>query len=212
MSKSCRYVGGVLSVAVSLASMGAFADTSGDAEWQRLAKARAAERYELAIAGVAIKAGGASVSVDAPLATVRKHVTDYGQYAAFMPRFEKSKVVAKKDGTTDVYLQVPILNGAATVWALTRFKPPQREGSAGERIEGKMIEGNVNDLRAVWHLRAVDDTHTVLKVEILIVPKLPLPGNVVTPELAFAADQAVTGMRDRAEAKASTDAGAPNRD
>lgn len=172
-----------------------------DAEAQRLAASRKAERYNVAMPGASIRAGGAVIHVDAPLAVVRKVVTDYGKYQQFMPRFEKSRVVAKKDGKTDVYLQVPILHGAATVWSLTRFEPPVKEGTNGERIEGRMVEGNVDDLRAVWHLRPVDDKHTILRCELLIVPKLPLPASVVTPELEFAADQAVTATRDRSETK-----------
>jgi ribosome-associated toxin RatA of RatAB toxin-antitoxin module len=192
---------------IMLAPMAVLAE-GNDAEAQRLAASRSAERCNVAMAGASIRAGGAVIHVNAPMATVRKVVTDYGKYSRFMPRFEKSRVVEKrKDGTTDVYLQVPILHGAATVWSLTRFHPPVKEGADGERIEGRMVDGNVEDLRAVWHLRPVDATHTVLKCELLIVPKLPLPGNVVTPELEFAADQAVTASRDRSEAKARESAG-----
>lgn len=204
MSSSYRSVGSsFLAVALSLATVSAFAGTNDDAEWQRLDKKRQTERYELAIAGTEIKAGGAMASVNAPLATVREVVTDYGRYTALSPRIEKSKVVAKKDGRTDVMLQVAILKGAATPWALTRFTPPQREGAAGERIESRMVEGSVNDLRLVWHLRPVDDTHTLVKLELLIVPKLPLPGKLVTPDAAQAAEQIVISSRDRSEAKAS---------
>ena len=189
---------GLAAVAV-LSPLAALAD-GNDAEAQELAKTRKAKRYNVEVSGASIRAGGAAISVDAPIEVVRKVVTDYGKYASFIPRFEKSKVVAKKDGKTDVMLQVPILKGAATVWALTRFEPPVKEGT-GERIEGKMVEGNVDDLRAWWHLRPVDATHTVLKLELLIVPKLPLPGKLVTPELEYASDQAVTAVRDRSEAK-----------
>lgn len=176
-----------------------FAAHAEDAEAKRLEESRKAERYTADL-GKSIKAGGAMIAVNAPMAVVHKVVTDYGHYAEFIPRFQKSRVVGKKDGNTDVYLQVPILHGAATVWSLTRMSPVQKEGD-GERIEGRMVEGNVDDLHAVWHLRPVDDTHTVVKLELLIVPKLPLPGNVVTPELQFAADQAVTSTRDRSESR-----------
>lgn len=189
-----------LAASMALAPAAALAE-GNDAEAQRLTERRKAERYNVAVPGASINAGGAAIQVNAPMAVVRKVVTDYGKYATFMPRFQKSRVVAKKDGKTDVYLQVPILHGAATVWALTRFEQPVKEGKDGERIEGKMVEGNVDDLRAVWHLRPIDENNTVLKCELLIVPKLPLPGSVVTPELEFAADQAVTASRDRAEAK-----------
>lgn len=189
-----------LAAVAALSPLAALAE-GNDAEAQELAKARKAKRYNLEVPGASIRAGGAAISVDAPIEVVRKVVTDYGKYASFIPRFEKSKVVAKKDGKTDVMLQVPILKGAATVWSLTRFDPPVKEGANGERIEGKMVEGNVDDLRAWWHLRPVDATHTVLKLELLIVPKLPLPGKLVTPELEYASDQAVTAVRDRSEAK-----------
>jgi ribosome-associated toxin RatA of RatAB toxin-antitoxin module len=126
-------------------------------------------------------------------------VTDYGHYSQF-PRFQKSRVVAKKDGKTDVYLQLGILHGAATVWALVRFEPPVKVGN-GERIDGKMIEGNVDDLRATWHLTPTEDGGTLVRSELLVAPKLKLPGSVVTPELEYAADQAATSVRDRSEAK-----------
>ena len=173
-----------------------------DAEATKLAD-RSSPRYEKEIPGASIKAGGSMVLVNAPIAIVRKVVTDYGKYSSFMPRFKKSRIVSKKDGKTDVYLEVPILHGAATVWSQVRFEAPVKEGEKGERIEGKMVEGNVDDMRAVWHLRAVDDTHTVLKLELLIVPKLPVPGSLVTQELADASDRAVATTRDRAENKAA---------
>ena len=181
-----------------------------DAEAKRLETSRKAERYNVAMSGSSIKAGGASIYVNAPMSVVRKVVTDYAHYSDFMPKFQTSKVVGKKDGVTDVYLQVPILNGSATVWALTKFGPPTAEGT-GEKIEGRMADGNVSDFRAVWHLRPADDTHTVLKLELLINPKLPVPGSVVTPELEYASDQAVTATRNRAEAKVKpSDAQAKN--
>ncbi len=182
-----------------------------DAEVKRLSD-RSAPRYEVAVPGSSIKAGGAMVLVNAPIATVRKYVQDYGRYQSMIPRFKKSRVISKKDGKTDVYFEVPILNGAATVWSHSRFDAPVKEGEKGERIEGRMVEGNVETMRTTFRLRAVDDNHTILKCELLIVPKLPLPGSMVTPELAFAADQAVTSLRGRAEQKAAAEQGTAKAD
>lgn len=195
----------LLGVASGLMPLAALAD-GNDAEAQRLAQKRAAERYNVEVPGSSVRAGGAAIFVNAPLAVVRKVVTEYSKYSSYIPRFQKSKVIAKKDHKTDVYLQVPILNGAATVWSLTRFEPPVKEGTNGERIEGKMLEGNVNDLRSWTHLRPVDDNHTILKLELLIALKLPLPDKVVVPELEYAADQAVTAIRDRSEERAKRSA------
>lgn len=170
----------------------------------RLLRSRQAERYNVALPDQSIRAGGAMIAVEAPLADVRRTITDFANYADFMPRFERSRIVKKSKEGVDVYLQVPILRGAATVWAVTRFVPPIPDGR-GQRIEGRMTDqGNVRDLRAIWHLQPIDEGRTLLKLELLIVPKLPLPASVITPELEYAADQAVTASRDRAETRAKT--------
>lgn len=188
--------------ALALVSLPAMVRADAGDEGQRLMQSRATERYSVAVPGASIRAGGGMTAVHAPLSVVEKVVGDYAHYADFMPRFQKSRIVGKTAEGTDVYLQVPILHGAATVWAVTRFAPPVKDAN-GERIEARMNgQGNVDDMRAVWRLKAIDDTHTLLKLELLIVPKLPLPGSVVTPELEYAADQAVTSARDRAEANA----------
>jgi len=172
-----------------------------ETDTQRLLRTHTTERYNVVVPGFSIHAGGGMTAVNAPLALVRQSVTDYAHYSDFMPRFQKSRIVGKNGPTTDVYLQVAILHGAANVWAVTRFGGPVPDGG-GERIEGKLEgQGNVDDLRAVWRLYPVDADHTIVKLELLIVPKLPLPGSIVTPELEFASDQAVSATRDRTEAK-----------
>jgi hypothetical protein len=177
------------------------ADGPAESEAQRLVRTHATERYNVVVPGCSIRAGGGMTVVNAGLATVRQTVTDFGHYAEFMPRFQKSKIVGKEGAFTDVYLQVGILHGAANIWAVTRFGPPAPEG-AGERIEGRLNgKGNVDDMRAVWHLVPVDAEHTIVKLELLIVPTLPVPGSLVTPELEFASDQAVSATRDRTEAR-----------
>jgi ribosome-associated toxin RatA of RatAB toxin-antitoxin module len=172
-----------------------------ETESERLLRTHATERYNVPVQGFSIKAGGGMTVVNAGIGQVRQTVTDYGHYSDFMPRFKKSKIVGKSGPNTDVYLQVAILHGAASVWAVTRFGPPAPEGT-GERIEGRLNgQGNVEDLRAVWHLQPIDADHTVVKLELLIVPTLPVPASLVTPELEFASDQAVSATRDRTEAR-----------
>jgi hypothetical protein len=61
----------------------------------------------------------------------------------------------------------------------------------------------LDDLRATWHVYPVDDDHTVLKLELLLVPRLPLPDSLITSQLAESAEDAVRACRDRAEALAS---------
>jgi hypothetical protein len=190
----------VLVVTVLGAAGAARADATGQAEIERLVRTHATERYNVAVQGYSIRAGGGVTAINAPISAVRRTVTDYGRYADFMPRFQKSRIVGKSGPNTDVYLQVSILHGAANIWAVTRFGPPVPEG-AGERIEGRLHgQGNVEQMLAIWHLLPVDENRTIAKLELLIVPKLPLPGSVVTPELEYASDQAVTATRERVEA------------
>jgi ribosome-associated toxin RatA of RatAB toxin-antitoxin module len=187
-------------VAAPLTSSFAGEPAALDPEAQRLAATRKAERYDVAMGGP-IRAGGAAVFCDAPLAIVERLATDYGHYVNTIPRFQKSRIVAKKGTDTDVYLQVPILHGAATVWSLTRFGAPQRQGQS-VLVSGRMIEGNVDDFRGQWRLRGVNDTQSVVKMELLVVPKFPAPAKVVTSELQGAAANAASSLCRRAEALA----------
>jgi hypothetical protein len=180
-----------------------------ESEADRLVRTHATERYNVEMPGASIRAGGGMTAVNAPLSVVRQIVTDYGHYQEIMPRFEKSRVVGKTATTTDVYLQVSILHGAAKIWGVVRFGPPQKVGD-GERIEGRLQgPGNIDDLRAVWHISPLGDDRTLLKLEMLIVPKIPVPGSLVTGELEYASDQAVSKSRALAESRyADSSAGA----
>lgn len=198
MNRFARFFAAAAS-ALTLLALPAMASADVQADATRLRDAGKAERFDLA-SNTSIRTGGAQIFVNAPLASVRRVVQDFAHYQDFMPGFKRSRVVQKNKEFTDVYLQVPILHGAATVWAVTRFAPPRKEANGTEVIEGTFQQGNVNDFHATWRLIPVDATHTILRAEMLIVPKLPLPGSVVTPELSYASDRAVTASRARAEA------------
>jgi ribosome-associated toxin RatA of RatAB toxin-antitoxin module len=169
-------------------------------EAKRLMKLRDAERYEVQTPHSRIRAGAARVHVKAPTETVRKVVLDFKNYEKFISKFEKSRVVGRDGDKTDVYLQVPILKGAAKVWAVVRFEPPKKVGGE-EVVQASLVKGNVDRLDAKWRIKRIDGENTQLNLELLIVPKLPVPGSLVTGELAYAADVAVMGSRDRAEKK-----------
>ena len=78
-----------------------------------LQKWRKVDRFDVKTPYSEMNAGAARVNVDAPEDLVRSVVLDYKNYASFMSRFEKSRVVGRSGDKTDVYLQVPILKGAA---------------------------------------------------------------------------------------------------
>lgn len=164
----------------------------------RLMKSRDAERYEKEFPGASIKAGCARIHVRAPAQAVREVVTDYRHYEKFIKKFDKARVVGRSGDKTDVYLEVPILKGAAKIWAVLRFDPP-KQVNGHEVIEAKMLKGNVERMDARWRIKTIDEQNTQLELEMLIVPKLPVPGKLVTGEVAYASDVSVTGARDHAE-------------
>jgi len=163
-----------------------------------LQKWREVSRFNVKTPYADMNAGAARVNVDAPEELVRSVVLDYKNYANFMTRFEKSQIVGRSGDKTDVYLQVPILKGAAKVWAVVRFEPiKQVEG--GAVLVGHMIKGNVKRLDATWRLKKLDEKTTQVALELLIVPDMPVPDSLVVPEVRFAAAKAVEGSRDEAE-------------
>jgi ribosome-associated toxin RatA of RatAB toxin-antitoxin module len=163
-----------------------------------LQKWRQVARFDVKTPYSAMNAGAARVNVDAPEELVRSVVLDYKNYSSFMSRFEKSRIVGRSGDKTDVYLQVPILKGAAKVWAIVRFEPV-KEVNGTEVVIGHMVKGNVKRLDATWRLKKLDDVTTQVVLELLIVPELPVPDSLVVPEVAFAAAKAVEGSRDEAE-------------
>jgi ribosome-associated toxin RatA of RatAB toxin-antitoxin module len=150
----------------------------------------------------AIDTGGAAVFINAPIEDVRKIVQDYGHYNQLVKTFEQSRVLEKKKGTAQVYLSIPVLHGALTIWAVSRFSPPEKDGT-GEKITSKYERGNLADFRGTWRLRAVDETHTVLKLELLVDPKLPVPTSLITGELKSAAWKGVMAVREKAQSAAT---------
>ncbi|MBK7586765.1 MAG: hypothetical protein IPI67_42085 [Myxococcales bacterium] len=180
----------------TLFAAGASAEPSEEAK--RLMKSRDSERYEVETEHSSTKAGAARVHIAAPVASVKKTVSDFRNYSKFISKFDKAKVVGRNGDKTDVYLQVPILKGAAKIWAVVRFEP-LKTVNGEEVLEGHMVKGNVKRMDAWWRIKKIDDDNTQLNLELLIVPKLPVPGSMVTGEVKYAADEAVMGSRNRTE-------------
>src|SRR5687767_3684580 len=85
----------VLVVTVLGAAGAARADATGQSEIERLVRTHATERYNVTVQGYSIRAGGGMTAITAPISAVRRTVTDYGRYADFMHRFQKSRIVGK---------------------------------------------------------------------------------------------------------------------
>ena len=157
-----------------------------------------AQRYSVKTPYSSIEAGAARIDIAANTQQISDIICDFGNYTKLSDKFDKAKVVGHSGNSTDVYLQVPILKGAAKIWAVVRFDPIH--SANGEQVlAGHMIKGNVERLDATWRVRSVGEHQSKVQLEMLIVPKIPVPGSLVTGEVAYAADKAVTGVRDRAE-------------
>lgn len=157
-----------------------------------------AQRYSVKTPYSSIEAGAARIDVAASSNQVSEIVRDFGNYTKLTDKFEKSRIIGHSGVNTDVYLQVPILKGAAKIWAVVRFEPAQLINGE-ETISAHLIRGNVSRLDATWRIHSIGEHQSRVALELLLVPKLPVPGSIVTGEVAYAADKAVTGVRDRAE-------------
>ena len=162
------------------------------------AASRDIRRFDVKVKNSDYDAGAARAHVLAKKDVLRSVVTDYAHYSSIITRFRTARVVGRAGDKTDVYLEVPIMKGAAKVWAVVRFEPPKVEGT-DEVIRGRMLKGNVKRLDAVWRIREVDATSAELDLELLIVPGLPAPRSLVLGETKSAAARAVLGARDEAE-------------
>lgn len=167
-------------------------------------------RFDTKLPGSDRPAGGARTLVEAAPSLVKSVVLDYEHYAYYFDpdkgknpqRKWASHVVGRSGDKTDLYLEVPILKGAAKIWAIIRFEPPQKVGDS-EVVTGRMLKGNVSQLSAKWKMRPTADNTTELQLEFLIVPKLPVPDSLLSNEARSAAFKAVTGMKGEALKRAS---------
>jgi hypothetical protein len=159
-------------------------------------------RYDCKLPDSDRPAGGARTVVSASPDLVRSVVLDYEHYAMYFDpdkgknpdKHWASHVVGKKDDKVDLYLEVPILKGAAKIWAVIRFDAPKKVGDT-EVVSGRMLKGNVDKLSAKWTLRPAADNSTQLQLEFLVVPKLPVPDSLLSNEARSSAFKAVTGVK-----------------
>jgi len=158
----------------------------------------AALRFRRPTPGSGIETGGARILIHAPAAIVRKVLQRHDRYHRIFPRLEQSRVVTRKHGDTDVYLRAPILHGSFHLWAVLRFFAPRKIGLE-EVIDSQLVDGNLDAWRASWRLVPCGQEQSFLEMELLADVKIPVPASLITPELEWVADRAVTAVRDRAE-------------
>jgi hypothetical protein len=173
---------------------------TANAELDRLQRANASVKSNWVPPGQDDRWGHAQVLVRAPLDSVRAQVTDYGHMKDLAPqKFKTSRIVDKHGALTDVYLQIPVLHGLVTLWQVVRFAPPEQVAPGLEVVQGALVKGNVKQLRIVITMRAVDPSRTVLTCDLLMTPEFIAPQAAVDEELRDAAQNAVDGVKDKAE-------------
>ncbi len=186
-----------------LSPVSAIADTyappSSDASAVELFKLPGEKKSSAAESGSTFRKASAEIFINAPLAQVKAAAMDYAAYPTFIPKFQKLKLLKRDGDAAEIYLQIPVLHGAATIWAVEHFDAPTADGK-GEKIVGHFVKGNVEDFRATWRYRAVDDKHTILALDMFLAPKITMPESLVTSEAEDACGDGVRAVKDRAEA------------
>jgi len=162
-----------------------------------------AEKYQHPTPGSDIDTGGAIIAINTPLDPVMKVLRDYRRYYKILPRLEQSRIMGKKDGVTELYMRAPIMSGFTHIWALSHLSE-HKYGPAGRRIRAKYIKGNLDTWHGQWLVTPCGANRTLLKLELFLDPKVPVPASLATRELKWAAAKGVTAVRDMAECNRSS--------
>lgn len=204
----------LLAILPMLAASTAWADpppatTAAPSVDPEVARLRAAQghalRWNYVPAGATARYGHGEALVQAPIDLVRAQVLDFGKYKEYSNgKFKTARVVDKNQGspgTTDVYVQVPILHGMIMLWQIIRFEPVKTTAPGTELLVGKLVSGNVNAADIQITMRVVDAQNTILKCDLLITPQIAAPQSAIDTELRDAAADAVDAILVRAQKK-----------
>lgn len=144
--------------------------------------------------------GHAEALVGASVEQLGKTISDYGHYRELHPKFSTARVIAKESNRTDVYMRYPVKIGLIRIemYEVLRFTP---DGvSDGKHVvEARGISGDMRSAHTIITFRAVDATHSLLQVDVLLVPKLPAPQRFIDEELRDGAEDFVNGLKDKAQ-------------
>ena len=141
--------------------------------------------------------GQAAAVVDAPAETVMRIVTDYARYQEFLPHFRRSRVLSRRGNNALVYMQASVIRNTTTLWAQMRVYQRRPRGRT-QIVEGRMVEGNMDQFAARWEVTPLaDGQRTLVRFRILVDPDLPFPSSVFTSENVKAARKTMRALRER---------------
>lgn len=148
--------------------------------------------------------GAARVHIAAPLATVRAILSDFKGYHKVLSNLRRATMVGRSGADTDVYVEVPVPGSNAKVWALLRFSPIRKLGPDGDRLEARLLRGNVKRLDVSCVTRKIDEDNTQLDLWILLVPHESFPSAIVARAASAVAGKLVRRIRDHSEQRSRT--------
>ncbi len=176
------------------------APSAANPQVQRLLDAKSTLKWNFSPAGRTERYGHAEALVAAPADKVAKTATDFGHYKELHRKFATARVVAKEGDNTDVYMRYPVYIGPMKVefYEVMRFGQLRATGDM-HVLEGKGIKGDMKQGHTVITVKPVDATHSLLQVDVLLVPNLPAPQSLIDEELRDGAQDFVNGLKDRAQ-------------
>ncbi len=141
-----------------------------------------------------VQYGVAEAVVNAPMDKVLQVLGDYSNYHEFLPHFEQSRVLSRRNDDAMVYMEATILYGAASLWAQMRLSSSTPK--EGERlIEGRMVQGNMSTFHARWKVTNAGENRTLVSFQLLVDVDMPVPASLVDEENRKAARSAMKALR-----------------
>ncbi len=192
-----------LLLSLALLSVATFAqaddkDPSKSPEVVRLLQAKQTMKWNRPIG--AERYGHAEAIVGASAEKLGKTVVDYGHYRDLHRKFATARVIAKESSRTDVYMRYPVKIGLVRIdmYEVLRFTPDDIIDGK-HVVEARGISGDMKHAHTIITYRAIDATHSLLQVDVLLVPKMPAPQSFIDEELRDGAEDFVNGLKDKAQ-------------
>lgn len=176
------------------------ADPAKDPQVARLLQAKKTLNWNHVLGSNSDRYGHAEALVEATPEQLAKTATEFGKYRELHRKFKTARVIGKEGDQTDVYMRYPVQIGPMTIelYEVMRFAPDRTVGGT-HIIEARGIKGDMKRGHTIITIKPVDAKHSLLQVDILLVPTLPAPQSYVDEELRDGAEDFVDGLRDRAQ-------------
>jgi len=175
-------------------------DPAKDPQVARLLQAKKTLNWNHAMGANNDRYGHAEALVEATPEQLVKTATEFGKYRDLHRKFKTARVIGKEGDQTDVYMRYPVQIGPMTIelYEVMRFSPDRTVG-ATHIIEARGIKGDMKRGHTIITIKPVDAKHSLLQVDVLLVPTLPAPQSYVDEELRDGAEDFVDGLRDRSQ-------------